>query len=111
MSHFDHPSSDRIAGRDLHVCASCRLPFIVPMSIVDAYQDGRFLVELSCNNCGATSLETHDDMTLEDLDIELDRSLLRMQETLDGLALADELERIDRFVAALHDDQILPEDF
>jgi hypothetical protein len=111
MSHFDHPLSDRAVRSDLHVCSVCRRPFVVPMAIVDAYRDGRFLVELGCNNCGASSLDVQDDERLEELDLELDRTMLQMQDALDGLVLADELERIDRFAAALHDDLILPEDF
>jgi hypothetical protein len=107
MSHTHHP----VVRRDLHVCAACRRPFVVPVTIVDAYADGRFLVELGCNNCGDTRLATYDDATLEQLDLELDRATLAMQEALDAMTLAEELERIDRFAAALHDDLILPEDF
>ena len=111
MTPYGHPFPEPTVGRDLHLCRSCRQPFVVPVSILDAYDDGRFLVELACNNCGAASLRTHDDASLEELDIELDRGLLVIQEALDAIVLADELERIDRFAAALHDDKILPEDF
>ena len=87
------------------------MPFVVPMSILDVHHDGRYVVELSCANCHAASLATHDEASLEQLDLELDRGVLSIQEALDALVLADELERIDRFAAALHDDLILPEDF
>src|SRR3954452_7581254 len=111
MSRFDNPIPQPAAPRALHVCESCDRPFVVPVSILDVHDDGRYVVELSCANCEASSLATHDEASLEALDIELDRSLLVIQEALDALVIADELERIDRFAAALHDDLILPEDF
>jgi hypothetical protein len=106
---FDNPTP--AVRRDLHVCEHCRTPFVVPVSILDVHTDGRYVVELSCANCQATSLTTHDEASLEALDHELDRGMLAIQEALDTLVLADELERIDRFAEALHADLILPEDF
>jgi hypothetical protein len=112
MSRFDNATPEHPGvRRDLHICEVCRTPFVVPVSILDALDDGRYVVELSCANCEASSLSTHDEASLEALDIELDRSLLVIQEALDALVIADELERIDRFAMALQDDLILPEDF
>jgi hypothetical protein len=111
MSRFDNASSEPAVRRDLHVCEQCRKPFVVPVSILDVHQDGRYVVELSCANCEASSLSTHDEVSLEQLDLELDRAVLQIQEALEALVLADELERIDRFAEALHADLILPEDF
>jgi len=113
MSRFDNatPPDPVVPRRDLHICAACRTPFVVPVSILDVHEDGRYVVELACANCEAASLTVHDDASLEALDTELDRGLLMIQEALDTLVLADELERIDRFAAALHADLILPEDF
>ena len=112
MSHFDAQLPDSVdVRRDLQVCEQCRRPFVVPIAIVDAYQDGRFLMELGCNNCGATVMSVYDDDTLEDLDIELDRSMIALQEALDGMVMAEQLEQIDRFASALQADAILPEDF
>ena len=111
MSRFDNAFPHPATRRDLHICAGCRTPFVIPMSILDVREDGRYVVELSCANCQASSLATHDEASLEALDHELDRGLLAIQEALDALVMADELERIDRFAAALQDDLILPEDF
>ena len=108
MSRFDNATPVR---RDLHICDRCRTPFVVPVSILDVHDDGHYVVELSCANCEASSLCVQDEASLEALDYELDRSLLAMQEALDTLVLADELERIDRFAEALQADLILPEDF
>src|SRR3954447_8164554 len=111
MSRFDNPISQPAAPRALHVCESCDRPFVVPISILDVHDDGRYVVELSCTNCEASSLGTHDEAALEALDIELDRGLLAIQDALEAMILVDELDRIDRFATALHDDLILPEDF
>jgi hypothetical protein len=111
MSRFDNTTPEPAVRRDLHICARCRAPFVVPVSILDVHDDGRYVVELGCSNCEAASLAVHDEASLEALDHELDRSLLAMQEALDTLVLADELERIDRFAEALQADLILPEDF
>ena len=111
MSRFDNATPRPAVRRDLHVCDRCRTPFVVPISILDAHVDGRYVVELCCTNCDAYSLSTHDEASLEALDHELDRGLLRIQEALDAFVLAEELERIDRFAEALHADLILPEDF
>ena len=111
MSRFDNATPEPVVRRDLHICEACRMPFVVPVSILDVHDDGRYVVELACANCEASSLTTHDEASLEALDVELDRSLLAIQEALDAMVISDELERIDRFAAALQDDLILPEDF
>src|SRR4051794_23634805 len=107
MSRFDNATPDPVVRRDLHVCEACRMPFVVPVSILDVHDDGRYVVELACTNCEAASLGTQDEAALEALDHALDRTLLAMQEALDTLVLAEELERIDRFAEALHADLIL----
>jgi len=47
----------------------------LPVSILDIHQDGRYVVELSCANCEASSLSTHDEASLEQLDLELGADL------------------------------------
>src|SRR3954471_20641399 len=106
MSRFDNATPDPVVRRDLHVCEAYRMPFVVPISILDVHDDGRYVVELSCTNCEASSLGTHDEAALEALDIELDRGLLAIQDALEAMILVDELDRIDRFATALHDDLI-----
>src|SRR4051794_24499692 len=88
MSRFDNATPDPVVRRNLHVCERCRMPFVVPVSILDVYDD-RYIVELACTNCEASSLCTQDEASLEALDHELDRTLLAMQEALDTLVLAD----------------------
>jgi hypothetical protein len=112
-THGTHPPDGsthlhRDAG--LHVCRRCEEPFVVPVALHEVVGD-RFVVELTCNNCGWGDVGLHDDQALDALDRELDRSLAAMVATAELHALADELEAIDRFVAALRADRILPEDF
>ena len=95
----------------LHVCADCRRPFVVPMSVVDLVDRDRAVVELHCTNCGRTVLGVHDDTALEALDRELDATTDSMRESLALLAFVEEAERIDAFADALRRDLVLPEDF
>jgi hypothetical protein len=95
----------------LHICDACRRDFIVPVSVLELIDNDRCLVELSCTNCGTSSLGTHDDRSLMELDRHLDEAQDQMREAIAVFEIADELERLDRFVRALRDDHILPEDF
>jgi hypothetical protein len=95
----------------LHVCAGCRRPFVVPLSVVDLVDRDRAVVELHCTNCGRTVLGVHGDEALEALDDELDATTESMREALELLAYVHELERIEAFAEALRRGDILPEDF
>ena len=96
---------------ELHVCADCRRPFVVPVSVVDLVDRDRAVVELHCTNCGRTVLGVHEDAALEALDRELDATTDSMRESLALLTYVDELERIEAFADALARENILPEDF
>lgn len=104
MRHSLHPDP-------LIVCADCRRPFVVPVSVVDLVDRDRAVVELHCTNCGRTVLGVHDDDALAELDRELDATTESMREAVELLAFVDDLERIDAFADALRRDLILPEDF
>ena len=106
-----HRQDDTPTRPDLHVCNRCTRDFIVPVSVVDLIDAERCIVELACTNCGTSSLEVHDDRSLMALDRQLDRSQTLIAEAVEVLAVADDLDRTDRFVRALRDDHILPEDF
>ncbi len=95
----------------LHVCAGCDRPFVVPISVVDLVDRDRAVVELSCTNCGRTVLEVHDDVSLEALDHELDATMHSMRESLALMSYLDDLDRIEAFADALERELILPEDF
>jgi hypothetical protein len=101
---------DSALGRDLRYCPDCRQPFVAPRGIL-ASSEGRHAVDLACANCGWSAVELHDSDRLGALDRELDRDSAQMAANARALALSLELEKIDRFVAALHCGHILPEDF
>ena len=97
--------------RDLHVCDACARDFIVPVSVVDLISHDRCIVELACMNCGIAALGVHDDRSLMELDLRMEASQDAMREAIEVLEIADDLDRVDRFVRALREDHILPEDF
>lgn len=74
---------------DLHTCTGCGRPLVRLSEVLDTLADGRRLVELSCPEC----------------------RLCVVAEQHDEALAALEHERITAFVAALHADAILPEDF
>jgi hypothetical protein len=105
------PRHDIAVPADLHTCLACRRDFVVPVSVVDLLDAERCVVELRCNNCGVASLRIHDDAELMALDRRLDATQDQLREALEIFVVAEELDRVARFVRALHDDHILPEDF
>lgn len=102
---------DTTAPADLCVCATCARDFVVPVSVVDLIDHDRCVVELRCTNCGTASLSVHDDRDLVELDRRLDVAQHQIEEAIEVLEIADDLDRVDRFVRALRGDHILPEDF
>ena len=100
-----------LGSSDLHLCPTCRQPFVAPREILAEHDDGYLVVDLECANCGWTAVQLHDSLQLCALDRALDRDSARIEAAADALALSCELERIDRFADALHAGHILPEDF
>ena len=98
-------------GRDLRFCPTCRQPFVAPREILATEDDGHHVVDLACANCEWSAIERHDGERLGALDRALDRDTAQIEAAAQALALSLELDRIDRFVAALHAGHILPEDF
>jgi hypothetical protein len=100
------------ATKDLHVCGSCRRPFVVPDAIVSAPPgvDG-VVAELRCTDCGWTQVGAYPAGAIEALDRALDLIEREMRTALEICELTEELERIDSFTRALELDLITPEDF
>ena len=103
--------SELPARRGPHMCRICLRPFLVPLSIVPLVSQDGYVVELECTNCEDSTVALLSEEQMERLDRELDRQTGRLRHTLAELRLADELERVDRFAAALAAGHILPEDF
>ncbi len=111
MRQEQRHTDQREAPTGLHVCPTCERPFVVPVAVLQVLPDGRFPVVLSCRNCDWGDARAYDDEELTALDYALDAISGAMEDTLEALTLAEELERIDTFASALRADLILPEDF
>jgi hypothetical protein len=100
------------ASRDLHVCGSCRRPFVVPDAVVPTPGDSSdVVVELRCTNCGWMHVGAFPPGAVEALDRALDLTEREIRTALEICELSDTLDRIDRFTRALEADLITPEDF
>jgi hypothetical protein len=100
----------RDVQRGLHVCPECTSDLVQPVDWSEAPEECWNLV-LSCPNCDwyIEGLYTQDQVrALED---RLDEGLSAMLRDLKRLTQANMADQVDRFIAALHADQILPEDF
>jgi hypothetical protein len=100
------------ATEDLHICGSCRRPFVVPDAIVSAPPgiDG-VVAELRCTDCGWTHVGAYQPSAIEALDRALDLAEHEIRAALELFELAAELDRIDGFARALELNLITPEDF
>jgi hypothetical protein len=96
---------------ELHVCPSCRLPFVLPGQIREVVGVDKVRLDLECANCDWTATRVHHDSELETLDMALDRSFADLLWTLEVVWIANEESAIERFASALAADAILPEDF
>jgi hypothetical protein len=100
------------ATEDLHVCGSCRRPFVVPDAIVASPGAGTdVVVELRCMDCGWVHTGLYPPSAVEALDRALDLTEREIRTALEICELTEELERIDGFARALELDLITPEDF
>jgi hypothetical protein len=102
---------DSALGRDLRLCPTCRRPFVAPREVLASHDDGNHVVELVCSNCGWWAIQLHGGSGLSALDQALDRDSAQIEAAAEALAMSVELERIDRFAAALQHGHVLPEDF
>ena len=96
---------------DLRQCPCCQQPFVAPREILATHDDGNLVIELHCANCSWSSIQLREALELVALDRALDRDSAQIEAAANALAMTLEIERIDRFAAALHAGHILPEDF
>jgi ribosomal protein L37AE/L43A len=104
---FKDVDADR---RELHVCPSCESDLVQPMAWSET-PDGRWDLALECPNCGRSESGTFTRLQVEKLEDHLDEGLTEMIADLQRLTQANMAADVDRFVAALVADFILPEDF
>jgi hypothetical protein len=108
QSGFEDPGVRALAR--LHVCPCCACELVQPVAWAPASGD-QWLLRLECPNCRWTAKGSYDRGQIERLERRLEDGFARMLEDLRRLKQANIVERIDRFIAALWADLILPEDF
>ncbi|MHB8658907.1 MAG: hypothetical protein ACYC91_13310 [Solirubrobacteraceae bacterium] len=96
----------------LHVCPNCDSDLVQPTAWTesDALQ-GRWELTLECPNCWWAHAGIFSRIEVERLEDRLDEGLADMLGDLRRLTQANMVDEIDRFLAALDADLILPEDF
>ena len=108
----EHVSGGMRATDGLHICGSCRRPFVVPDTIVRAPAGIRgIVVELRCTDCGWLHTGAYSPAAVEALDRAIDLGEREIRAALDVIEFADELDRVNTFARALELDLITPEDF
>ncbi len=103
-------NEDDAATRDLHLCPHCDSDLVQPLSWSET-PESRWQLTLECPNCGWMESGTYERAQVERLEDRLDEGLADMIADLQRLTQANMAADVDRFIAALDADLILPEDF
>ncbi len=104
------PDGNAPAPAGLHVCPDCRSELVQPLDWAET-PNHRWDLTLGCPNCGWCDHGVYDRDEIDRLEEKLDDGLAAMLDDLQRLTHANMAEEIERFVAALYADGILPEDF
>jgi hypothetical protein len=94
----------------LHICPECHSHLVQPVDWTEAPNENWELM-LRCPSCEWSTEGIYGQRAVEDLEENLDEGLADMLSDLQRLTKANMAEEIDRFLAALQADLILPEDF
>jgi len=108
LASFAPMGSDQVT--DLHVCAECDSELVYPTEWEEAGPT-HWDVSLRCPNCEWTGTGTFSQEVVERFDEELDRGTEALVRDLKRLMQANMEEDIERFVSALAEGHIVPEDF
>jgi hypothetical protein len=95
---------------ELHVCPCCASELVLPVAWEEVGAS-HWDVALRCPNCEWYGGGVYDEDAVERFDEKLDRGTETLVHDLRRLMRANMEDEIDRFVAALRVDAILPEDF
>jgi hypothetical protein len=104
------PSENGAPERELHLCRSCGSELVHPTDWEEVGEDN-WRLELRCPNCEWIGEAIYARRTVEELDEELERGMETIVRDLRHLTHANMEEQIERFIAALQDDLIVPFDF
>ena len=95
---------------DLHVCGRCDSEMVYPVEWDEAGAT-HWEVTLRCPNCEWNGTGVYEQELVERFDEELDRGTEALVRDLKRLMQANMEDEIDRFILALSEDHVLPEDF
>jgi hypothetical protein len=95
---------------DLHVCPGCDSELVYPIDWAPV-AGSRWVVELRCPDCEWRASGTFSQAQVDRFDDVLDTGTACLLDELKFLTRANMKEQIERFVAAMHAGDILPEDF
>jgi hypothetical protein len=105
-----HDGRGHAPGRPLHICPECSSSLVQPQSWSEV-DDNHWELLLLCPNCEWMAEGVYTQSEVEDLEDRLEDGLSDMLEDLQRLTRANMADEVDRFIAALDSDLILPEDF
>jgi hypothetical protein len=95
---------------EMHVCPCCASELVLPVAWEEVGAS-HWDVALRCPNCEWYGGGVYDEDAVERFDEKLDRGTETLVHDLRRLMRANMEDEIDRFVAALRVDALLPEDF
>jgi hypothetical protein len=104
-----HDAGER-ARTGLHVCPACESELVQPVSWTEIASN-RWELLLHCPNCDWSEQGVYGQNQIEQFEEKLDQGVAAILHDLKRLAHANMADQVDRFVAALRADLILPEDF
>jgi hypothetical protein len=104
------PSAGPRTAGDLHICPACASELVYPLDWEPAGRE-RWRVKLRCPDCEWHGGGIYEQPVLDRFDETLDVGTDAVLEDFKAVVRANMEDEIDRFVAALTADQILPEDF
>jgi hypothetical protein len=108
----ERPEPDTVFApdRQLHRCRCCGADLVHPIDWEEV-DDDRWRLELRCPNCEWIGGGVYPRRVVEEFDEELERGMETIVRDLRHLTHANMEEHIERFIAALRDDLIVPFDF
>lgn len=108
--HQHDKAADVRPANPLHECLECDSDLVYPVDWTEAGPE-RWTVSLRCPNCEAVKTGTYGQDQVDAFDVELDSGVEALVRDLQELARANMSEDVERLVAAIHADAVLPEDF
>ena len=95
----------------LHLCPGCGSDLVQPVAWEQVASKDEWRLWRRCPECEWNGDDVHGESQIDEYDEQLDFGTRELAEELRSLQLANMKEAVDRFIAALHSDLILPEDF